>query len=63
MLRRVMLGRASLFNYDCPKGRVILQRASLFNYDCPEGQVMSYEILRIVMIGYAKFEVERAIIS
>jgi hypothetical protein len=34
-----------------------------FNYDCPEGQVMSYEILRIVMIGYAKFEVGRAIIS
>ena len=24
------------------------------NYDCPYGQVMSYEILRIVMIGYAK---------
>ncbi len=24
------------------------------NYDCPKGQVMSYDMLRIVMIGFAK---------
>ena len=33
------------------------------NYDCPYGQVMSYKMLRIVMIGFAKLEVNRAIIS
>ena len=26
------------------------------NYDCPIGQVMSYDMLRIVMIGFAKFD-------
>ena len=32
------------------------------SYDCLR-QVMSYERLRLVMIGFAKFEVRRAIIS
>ena len=27
----------------------------LTSYDCPCGQVMSYDMLRIVMIGFAKF--------
>ena len=33
------------------------------SYDCPCGQVMSYEMLRIIMIGFAKLKVEMAIIS
>ncbi len=35
----------------------------MLNYDCPYGQAVSYEMLRIVMIGSAKFEVRGAIIS
>ena len=27
------------------------------SYDCPFGQVMSYEMLRIVMIGFAKLKI------
>jgi hypothetical protein len=33
------------------------------NYDCPCGQVMSYGMLRIVMVGFAKWKIARAIIS
>ena len=33
------------------------------NYDCPCGQVMSDDMLRIVMIGFAKLEIRWAIIS
>lgn len=35
----------------------------MLNYDCPYRQVISYDMLRIVMIGYAKFEVRWAIIA
>ena len=34
---------------DVPSGQITL------SYDCPSGQVVSYEMLRIVMIGFAKF--------
>ena len=37
-------------------------RLRFFSYDCLR-QVMSYEILRIVMIGFAKIKVAKAIIS
>ena len=35
--------------------RDVLSGQITLSYDCPYGQVMSYDMLRIVMIGYAKF--------
>ena len=45
------------------KKRDTLNGVFTLNYDCPFGQVMSYEILRIAMIGFAKFEIGNHIIT
>ena len=37
-----------------PFSVILLTEYSRYNYYFPCGQVMSYEMLRIVMIGYAK---------
>ena len=36
--------------------RDVLNGQITLSYDCPCGQAMSYEMLRIVMIGFAKFK-------
>ena len=45
-------GVSGVFSYACP--HLAHLREQVRSYDCPRGQVMSYEMLRIVMIGFAK---------